>query len=65
MEYAGEGSVAPCGVESYRSSSVSSVDTRTPGRLRLSRPIVTPPARTNNDGQRLSGADEFGQLIHR
>ena len=50
-------------VESYSSSSVSTVETRTPGTLRRSRPIVTPSALTKNAGHMLSGVEEFEQLI--
>ena len=51
-------------VESYNSASVSTVETRTPGSLRCSLPVVTPSARTKNAGYMLCGADEFEQLIH-
>ena len=51
-------------VESYRAWLVVDRHHRTPAMLRRSRPMVMPSARTKNAGQPLSGADEFGQLIH-
>ena len=51
-------------VESYRSCSVSTVDIRTPGSLRSSRPVVMPSERTKKAGHKLSAAELFGQEIH-
>ncbi|CAO5157635.1 hypothetical protein FAIPA1_10184 [Frankia sp. AiPs1] len=42
---------------------MSTVEIRTPLRLRGSRPLTTPSARTKKDPQQLSRAEEFGQLI--
>ena len=47
-------------VESYRSASVSTVETSTPAMLRRRRPIVIPSARTKNAGQQLCGRWYWG-----
>jgi hypothetical protein len=49
-------------VESYRSWSVSAVETSTPATLRRSLPVVMPSARTKKAGQQLCLAEELGQL---